>query len=84
MVTKHIPNTKYFLLRQAERYHPLRQDVYLTRHYTETAFFSQAHAFSITELLDVPDSLQDKFVVVEEHKLKAKLQLVNAKADVRR
>lgn len=72
---------KYFLLKQKERLYPLNNNVYLTRHYTETAFFSQAHAFTEQEMLDVPDSLQDKFVVVEEQKHKAEMQLVTDKAE---
>ena len=77
METKPNRETKYFLLRQEERYHPLCRDVYLTIHYTETDYFSQAHAFSISELLNVPDKLQDKFVVVPEAKLLAEVQMLN-------
>ena len=75
---------KYFLLKQNERLHSVYHNIYLTRHYTETALISQAHAFTEQEMLAVPDSLQDKFVVVEEHKLKAELQLVTTNTDIRK
>ena len=75
---------KYFLLKQNERLHSVCHNIYLTKQHTETALISQAHAFTEQEMLAVPDVLQVKFVVVEEHKLKAEMQLVADKADVRR
>ena len=56
---------KYYLLKQKERLHSVCHNIYLTKHHTETALISQAHAFTEQEMLAVPDSLQDKFVVVE-------------------
>ena len=72
---------KYYLLKQNERLHSVCHNIYLTKHHTETALISQAHAFTEQDMLAVPDSLQDKFVVVEEQKYKAKMQLVTDKAE---
>lgn len=68
---------RYYLLRQQERKHPLRRDVYLTKGLFMTVFPSSAGLFTEAELNDLPEEFQESYVAIRETKLLKELELTN-------